>query len=88
MITNSEAQEKLSYAIAVLDNTQEPSMEATIAHTLLSVIAERSASGNDIPGLRGLGLENALNLANEIIENGTRNIRIDTKSLAASIVVK
>lgn len=83
---NSEVQERLGIAIQVLDNsTRKSKPEAVMAKIVLASIKERSNSGNGIPGLRGLGLEDALMLAEEIIKNGTLNIRIDTKALANSV---
>lgn len=83
---NSEVQERLGIAIQALDNsTRKSKPEAVMAKIVLSSIKERSNSGNGIPGLRGLGLEDALTLAEEIIKNGTLNLRIDTKALSKSV---
>lgn len=83
---NSEVQERLGIAIQALDNsTRKSKPEAVMAKIILSSIKERSNSGNGIPGLRGLGLEDALTLAEEIIKNGTLNLRIDTKALSKSV---
>lgn len=83
---NSEVQERLGIAIQALDNsTRKSKPEAVMAKIVLSSIKERSNSGNGIPGLRGLGLEDTLTLAEEIIKNGTLNLRIDTKALSKSV---
>ncbi len=88
IMSNSEVQEELSHAIAILDNTEHPSAESYIAHSILTVIKELADSGNSIPGLRGLGMEDALKLSHEIKVNGIKNLRFNTKALSNGITVK
>lgn len=87
---NNEVQARFSQAIEILsESNRETQFEVNLVKSLLEYMKAYSASRNAIPGLRGLGLKEALMVADEIIaSNNTRNIHIDTKLLASAVSLK
>lgn len=84
-MNTQEVQREMAKAIETLKTVADPSMEITSATNLLMTMKEFSASANGIPGLRGLGLNEALELARSINTTGLRGLRINTTELARSV---
>lgn len=88
--TNKEVQTELGIAVQNLDRVLEDSKgkasdKVVLAKLVLTMFKDYSASGNSIPGLSGLGLKEVMALANEINQNGTRNLTLNTTALSKSI---
>lgn len=76
---NSEIQALFQKALDKLDEIDgnKKRYEKLYAASWIERIKEYSNSGNEIPGLRGLGLEKTIKLAEEILENGLDNVAIN-----------
>jgi hypothetical protein len=73
LLTNADVQSQLNTAINQIHVDLLNNADALFAHkltvavNLLELMKAYSASSNDIPGLRGMGLEQALNFANQYV---------------------
>jgi hypothetical protein len=83
---NTYVQELLSTAIALIKPSSDPIVDLKIQtiKNSLQLIKLYSASCNSIPGLRGLGLEEALKLSEHIIakEGDITNVHLNFKALS------
>lgn len=74
MLTNLIVQEKLQAAVTKLgvlaaeEKDEVGQQVLTLLQTTLALLKLYSASGNEHPGLRGLGLEEALDWADRVLE--------------------
>lgn len=93
-MTNDEAQTIFAHALTLLTEAETPSNEdMLIKHNFaivsLQIIKAYSASGNTIPGLGGLGLQEGIALAEQIIQtNGNvSKFRYDFKAIAKTLTI-
>lgn len=78
MWTNEKVQAKFAEAIEYL-KPRVQSIEDEIVLNALIYFKMYSASGNDIPGLSGLGLHEMLDLANRVLEG--HRVRVNPRYL-------
>lgn len=84
----SSIQEAVDYLSALPAFKDEVSQSKRVMlKEFLSVFKAYSASGNDIPCLRGMGLEQVLTICTEVIAGKYDNdFRLDFKSIAFAIL--
>lgn len=86
-LTNNEAQDKLEVGLAILRQLpQTPKVEVAI--TVVTYIKAFSASGNSIPGLRGLGLEETLAFVETLQSEKPGKSTISTRKLAQALQIE
>lgn len=100
ILTDNEVQETLNAALLLLSAAlaveQEKTrneitvMRLTIALSGLLTLKMLSKSSNGIPGLRGLGLEEGMNLARRLIADGVKPhlLTLNYRSLFEGIHIK
>lgn len=86
MLTNTEVQAKLTASLELLKN-RDSTPQGDLALAILTYLKASSASGNDIPGLRGLGLEEALAFSEALEANPTGKVTLSSKLLAKALQV-
>lgn len=79
MQNNSEIQALFHETLEKLDKMPKDrkNAERMMAYVWIERMKIYSSSGNEVPGLRGLGLEKAIKLSEEILSNGLVNIKVD-----------
>lgn len=85
--SNQYVQDTLSEAITALETMPNPKDEYDVLKrdhliSYLKLLKGYSASGNSIPGLGGLGLEQGMKLAHTVLDGNFKDgFRLDFKSL-------
>ena len=84
MWTNEKVQSKFTEAIEYL-KPRVQSIEDEIVLNALTYFKMYSASGNDIPGLAGLGLHEMLDLAYKVLEG--HRVRVNPRYLSKAFQI-
>lgn len=95
LTTNSDAQKLFTTAIGLLPevkidplNPDPNAVKTQLVKTILIFAKMYSASSNPIPTLGGLGLEEALTLAEQVVEleGNVNNIRVNLKTTVKGVL--